>query len=324
MQRYLSLHISGFSDVIKDALHRRFSDVKILEQSDDLVVYETDAPIGKVNHSPFFSNTYLLIKSFSDISVNDVLEELVDLPLDKKLSNVAEGDSFRIYVAQEGPASTTNHLLLERIEKNVSGQLGLIVHRAKPYWEFWIITRSNRKAYFSLKLTYHPSYDKSLVSGDLRPDLASLLCYVSDPQKSDIFLDPMCGNGAIPLIRAEIGKFSRIYGMDADINKIANLRETFKLEKVVFEAGDVSKKLPLVDGSVNKVVTHLSMLDPDLTDEFLSESGRLLQKEGVLVAMVGEDSPMFKLFEQRGFALARSYDIYLSGKNGTVVKLIRH
>ncbi len=328
MQKYLAPHIKGFSEIIREALYKRFSDVKISEQAADLVVFETNAPIGKVNHTPIFTDVFLVINSFTGLYGHDIYRQIIKMSLDRNLSNIKVGDSFKIVHTQDGQNTNVNPILMGKMEENVAKQLELKVNQKKPYWEFWIITRGDT-THFCLRLTYHPSYEKALEPGVIRPDLAGLLCYISDPQKSDVFLDPSCRNGAIPVARADVGKFSRIYGVDADEDAIAKLKESFEMDRVEFITGDVTEKLPFASQSINKIVTDpfwndSEMLEKDETkfiNDILGELCRVLKKDGILVMLYTGEFDFAESFKSHGLKILKTFDVIISRESAKILKL---
>jgi tRNA G10 N-methylase Trm11 len=100
-------------------------------------------------------------------------------------------------------------------------------------------------------------------SGSLRPTLAALLAFISQPKKSDRILDPMCGVGTILIERSLLGPYATLSGGDIDAEAVelanANLARGGLEERVVcWDAGNKDiLKLALEGKKVNKIVTNL-------------------------------------------------------------------
>ena len=84
--------------------------------------------------------------------------------------------------------------ILRALESRITGKTGLRPNRSKPDYEFWLVQRSEGHGFFSLRLSHHKAYDKILQKGELRPELANVLCRLSDPKPKELFLDPFCGS----------------------------------------------------------------------------------------------------------------------------------
>jgi len=109
------------------------------------------------------------------------------------------GQSFRVVFSKENELISVNKERLARIENKIARLNDLTIDRANPDFEFWFLERSEGTKLTGARITKHPDYKTVLDKGQLRPELAELLCIVSDPQKNDVVLDPFAGSGAIGL-----------------------------------------------------------------------------------------------------------------------------
>lgn len=97
----------------------------------------------------------------------------------------------------------------------------------------------------------------------LRPSVASAMVFLTDPEPSDIFLDPMCGSGTILMARRSIEGYQRILGGDVDRERMEAARENLlgrrqnRLPRSLSVRMWDAQKLPLDSGSVDKVATNL-------------------------------------------------------------------
>jgi tRNA (guanine6-N2)-methyltransferase len=104
-------------------------------------------------------------------------------------------------------------MLKTKIEKLISSQSKLKLNRSSSNTEFWILYRTEWFCYFLKRLSKHTAYEKILNKGELRPEIAFLMNWLSDPDKNDIVLDPFCGNGSIPIRRALNFPAKKIFAM---------------------------------------------------------------------------------------------------------------
>jgi 23S rRNA G2445 N2-methylase RlmL len=97
----------------------------------------------------------------------------------------------------------------------------------------------------------------------LRPSLAAAMVYLSQPEPTDTFLDPLCGSGTILLERMAYGPYGQILGgdlvtdrVDAARRNLPKTRKGKKKENVDIRQWD-AQNLPIDNGSVDKLVTNL-------------------------------------------------------------------
>lgn len=168
-----------------------------------------------------------------------------------------------------------------------------------------------------------------MTKGELRPELANLLCLISEPQKTDTFLDPFCGFGAIPIERAKNFPFGKVIASDIDLNNINLLKEKTK-QKIQIENWDALNLKEIEDSSIHKIVT-----DPpwgvykqegiDLISfylKMLKEFYRILKPNGLLVLLTGRKLEIEKIINSSAslFLLEKKYNILVSGKKANVYK----
>ena len=114
--------------------------------------------------------------------------------------------------------------------------------------------RSEGFVLFGLRITRHPDYKDVLQKGELRPELANLLCLISEPNKEDVFLDPFSGSGSIPRERTRF-PYKEIITSDLIPVKITR---PLKIDLKVVEVLQMSalNMTKILDNSVDKIVTN--------------------------------------------------------------------
>ena len=115
--------------------------------------------------------------------------------------------------------------------------------------------RSENIGFFMLRLTKNIT-NKKLPAGELRPELAYILCYLSNPNKNDVFLDPFAGYGSIPIERARNFPYNLVFASDKNKDFKRIIRDRMKSKKM-------SKTI------IPKVQNALSMQSFD--DEFITK-----------------------------------------------------
>lgn len=335
---YYSTFPSGLSGVVTGALPRQLRDAQVDLILDGLVVYRSGSPLQQVKQIRFFNNTFLLLHLFEGLRP-DSLPHMLNAML--KNPGWAEAPAwalkgkryFRIMASHENQTVAINREALERLESFFAQRLGLRVHRSRPDVEVWFLERSEGYGFAGIRLTQRAATEKDLQKGELRPELANLLCLVSEPAKGDIVLDPFAGSGAIALERAGHFPHRQVIAGDADRETVARLRQKAALlpRKITIRHGDALDLDGVQDGAIDKIIT-----DPpwgiytgqdaveleQLYRGMLAEFERVLKPGGLAVVLMGRKD----LFEQAlrdraALILVEKYDILVSGKKAAIYKL---
>lgn len=341
---YLSTFITGFGDVVKNNLSKHLKISKINLLLDGLIVYQTSVDIGQLRKINYLNNTFVVLKKFSkskEITINSMLRNILsDESIFKiVLKHVNKRSSFRIIVSKENQLVSIDRRLLKNIEDKLSRNRNLHPNRLKPDIEFWLLLRSEGVAFFCMRLTKKPNQEKYLEKGELRPELASLLCLISEPQNNDIFMDPFCGYGSIPIQRLFIPsvKYQEIMAFDKDPELIARLKLKIKqlqkkktVKRFTIKNFNVLDLQFLPDSLVTKIVTDppwglrasnikdIERFYGKMMDEFYRVLGQggvlvILAKKEVFDKILGKYSGRFKLFKE--------YTTLVSGQKASVYKI---
>jgi len=293
-------------------------------------MYESSAKAEVIEKLSFVTNSFYVLRHFvgSDLATMAaaIVKERLDLPL-----ALPRGKTFRVVTSVANQLVAVDHSILEALERRITENTGLRSHRSKPDFEFWLAQRSEGHGFFSLRLSHHKAYDKILRKGELRPELANILCRLSDPKPKELFLDPFCGSGAIPIQRATAFAEGLVIASDQDESLVELLRERIKdlglKKRVVVRRDDALHLTRYQDGAIHAIVTdppwgHFVKTDAPIADfyrDMLKEFVRLLRADGRLVILTAEIAAMddaAKRFDR--LALLRKFNILLSGKKASV------
>jgi tRNA G10 N-methylase Trm11 len=268
---------------------------------DGLVVYSSTSSFEKIRSLKFLNNSFLQINP----------EEKLKVTL---------GKGFRVVFSKENELVAVNKERLARIENKIAKLNNLVVDRTNPDFELWFLERREGQKFTGVRITKHPDYKTVLAKGQLRPELAHLLCLISEPNKEDIVIDPFAGSGAIGMARKSYPHQKIISG---DIKPVSqNIKKLDALALKDFE-----------DNSVNKIITDppwgISVgTDLDLNDfyfKMLSEFSRVLKPNGLLVILIGQKELFEDILKKfPSFTLVKRYNILVSGKKAAVYKITKH
>jgi len=230
------------------------------------------------------------------------------------------GKSFRVIVMDCGKLRAIPPSGMAEIERNISRQSKLVVHRAKPDIEVWLNRRNDGATFFMVRTKKHASFDKSLKQGELRPDVVDIMLHSAKIRKHGVIADLFGGWGAIAAAAAESGRCKKIYTGDIDVECVryqkARLR---RWSNCVAQKWD-ARRLPLEDASVDSVVTdppwgeYAEIEAQQFYDEFLREAARILRADGSLVFLSSAESEARQSLEKHGFSYSRT-PLKIGGKN---------
>ena len=342
MRAYYSTFIPGLIPPVKEALGQTLPDSTITLALDGLIAYESNAKLEVIQNLPFVTNSFHIIKSFarrSEASISDMVMNIIE---DRGLrltlpAPYAPRNTFRIITSVANQLVQIDNDLMQTLERRISNKTGLKPNRAKPDFEFWLTQRSEGYGFFAFRLSHHKAYDKSLQKGELRPELANILCRLSEPLPNELFLDPFCGSGAIPIQRARFFPKGLVIASDVEEQKVNALKVRIKAlgltKRVVVRRDDALNLTRYQPASIHKIVTdppwgHFMQISSPITDFYsrmLGEFDRVLRPNGRSVIVTGEtlalDTSLDRLSSR--LTVSQRFNILLSGKKACVYVLIK-
>ena len=248
-----------------------------------------------------------------------------------------QSSTFRVITSLANQLVPLDERIMRELENRITAQTGLSPNRSKPDYEIWLLQRTEGYGFFSVRMSRHKAYDKLLQKGELRPELANVLCRLSEPRADELFLDPYCGSGAIPIQRANFPK-GLIIASDSNQERIDLLRQRVKdldlKKRIVVRCENALALNRYGAGSIHKIVTdppwgHFEATDVPLEefyDRMTAEFARLLAPRGRLVVVTAQtaafEANAGKLASQ--LAMVKRYNILLSGKKAVVYVLVRN
>lgn len=202
--------------------------------------------------------------------------------------------------------------------------------------EFWLTLLPGR-ALLALRLSdeqmRHRRYQVAHLSASLRPSAAAALCWLTEPQPDDVFLDPMCGSGTLLIERAELGQYRALEGGDIRNEAVEaawrNIGSRYKPIQV--QQWDATQ-LPLDAASVSAAGVNLPFgrqigtiqQNRVLYPAFLREMTRVLRPKSRLVVLTSD----MRTFEEglrrvRDLAKQTTYRVQILGQPATVYVIER-
>jgi tRNA (guanine6-N2)-methyltransferase len=340
MSIFLSTFISGFGSLVQKTLIKDVSDAKILETLDGAILYESNLKIEELKQIRYFNNSFLVLQKFkykksNQAVLNKMLEATIKNPniINKKILNSNNGKTFRIFTSLENNSVSVNFNLLSSVEKIIQQNLGLKKSIVHPHYEFWYLYRSENIGFFMLRVTNVKSKPER---GELRPELANILCLLSNPKDEDTVLDPFAGSGSILLERARIGKFKGLFALDKDSEISKKLKEKIKkIKNKKLQKSFFVKNKDFFETSFDEGFFDSIIMDPpwgffekvdegveNLYRKILEKSFLILKNKGRLILLTARKLEFGQCIQEFGkFKIIEKYDILVSGKKCGVYTL---
>lgn len=337
MYEYFSIFIPGLGEVVESELTGTLYKVGVNLLEDGFVWYQSGSAPEQVRKQFFLNNTFLLLDLSNGLG-SDLLEKMAKNILQKsdkyfdshysQLENY-RGKRFRFVFFLENKLTKVDERLLSALEERFEKKFGLKVDRVNPEIELWFLARRGGNIFFGLRITYHPDYKTVLKKGQLCPELAHLLCTISDPTPGDVVLDPFAGSGAIPLER-KWSPYKQIIAGDCDSKLVDRLRKKAG-KQIIVKKLDATDLQDITSGSVDKIITDppwgVSISKELNLEDFyyrmLREFSRVLAPNGLLVILVGKKNVFESVLIKYvlNFQLLKRYNILVSGKKAAIFKI---
>ena len=330
MNRFFGTFISGTGNIVRAMLEQRLKDLNLLSLLDGAVEFETAVPYSDLNLF-CFNNLFQVLHRGTlreGESLDGYLKKLLaeENSWGELKSASSKIQTFRLVTSRQNKLTAVDAVLREKLEKLLAKRSNLRVNRSKPDTEFWVLSRSEGAVYFLQRLSKHMAYDKLLDPGELHPELAYMMCWLTSPKYTDVVLDPFCGYGAIPLARSKRFPFEKLYAFDVADKPLARTREKLprKNPNIVVERHDaleLEKILP--PESADAVITdppwgvfrEVGMELEEFYRRMLCQFKTVLKPGGRLVLLTaGEEALSGALAAVPGFTLRQEYHILVSGK----------
>lgn len=339
MNTYFSTFITGFDEVIKKSLPESLKAVEIVEVFDGLIMYKTSSSLDEIKRVKYLNNSFVLlsrIKPLSDAPIKQMIKSVLkDSRFDNNIRDIGlkKESRFRVRASIENQFVAIDNNLLRNIEEKISRLSRLILDRSLPDVEILFTTRREGFGLVGLRFTRRSNYEKTLEKGELYPELANLLCLISEPSKDDVFLDPFCGWGSIPMQRMTSFPYRQVLAGDIDPklvsvlkNKVAKLHQKMEVGK-----WDAINLANIKSGSIDKIVTDppwglnsgKTLNLPEFYSKMLKEFYRITKNGGIIVILTAQkeliESELAKLTDR--FKLESQLSTLVSGKKAGVYKL---
>lgn len=338
MYTYYSSFVTGTQNVIKNNLN----DCNIQKLMDGGILYTTNKTPEEIEKIRFFNNTFMVVQIFENIDGRTPIEDMIEnvnFDGNKSFLNYIKSKkrarTFHIFSSIENQLVSVDKKILGRFENELEKLTRLRTEFGKKVadLEFWFLYRTEKIGFFMLRITKNK---KKLEKGELRPELTNILSLISEPKEDDIFLDPFCGSGAIPLERSRMANFKGIFACDRNEEEIKNLKEKIKsVKSKKLNKSFFVKKLDFFENKFDDNYFTTIVTDPPwgffekvgnielFHTKMFEEMHRILIKNGLIVILTANKDLVTKNLNsmQLKLKLVETYDILVSGKKAAIYKI---
>lgn len=330
MAEFVSTFTTGFQKVVEKNLPEIVSGCKILNIYDGIVHYKFNGNSHDLEKVVYFNNTFFVIKSWNNFCgnfstmVNDFCNE-------NKYLLISKG-SFRTRFVRENQFEKIDKKLVIKVEENVLKRSKLKIDRVSPSTEIWFNIRREGFAFCGQLISKREFTEKNLNKGELRPELAYLMCCFAELKENDVIAEPFCGYGSIPIQLVKKFHFLHLYVSDIDEEKITALKEKKQFKQndfVSVEVQDAFSLKQIKDNSVDVIIS-----DPpwgffedvgDIAlfyDKMFCSFKRILKNDGKMIILSARKDELEYAAEKNNYKIIEKVDTLVNGKKACVYMII--
>jgi tRNA (guanine6-N2)-methyltransferase len=328
--------IPGAEELAAAILRQRLPDLALQGSFSGALVFSTAVPYSDLNLFCFHNIFRVLFRASAPPSPAGLEKFLRALPaasIDWPPKRRGKARTFRLVVSCKNQLVSVSKAAKTGAEKLIAARTGLRLDRSLPDQEFWALVRDNGQAWFLQRLSRHRAYDKVLHPGELHPELAYMMCWLTAPKPTDVVADPFCGYGAIPLQRCKRFPFARMYASDNAPAPLAVTREKLgnrpHVDIAERDALTLSRTLP---EALDAVITdppwglyeQVGMELGEFYRLLLQELARALKPGGRVVVLTAAKDELLSAAEAvPQLTLNARYNLLVSGKKAGLFLLNR-
>ncbi|MDR3138466.1 MAG: methyltransferase [Treponema sp.] len=227
---YYASFVPGMEGVVEEIVRGRLPEAHIRKLSEGAILFQSSCTYDRLNFF-CFNNIFAVISLIENPPADTALEQHMRRVCAGGERNRIIGEnvqrirSFRIVTFRENKPVPVPEKLKRDAEAAIARQSALRVSRALPDTEFWFLYRREGYSLFMKRLTKHPVSEKTRFRGELSPQLAYMLCRMSEPKHTDTVADPFCGYGSILAERMKHFPLQRFYAFDIDEAALGRARK---------------------------------------------------------------------------------------------------
>ncbi|MDF2649370.1 MAG: SAM-dependent methyltransferase [Paenibacillus sp.] len=337
MEHYFATVLPGLEYVLRDEIRVKIVDASVQSMERGKVYFTSGMPVEALMVLRTADNLYKPLHRFQvgphRIHLANIEQEIFQCDLSWAYLNRTGMISYKVNASRMGKHTYSR---FDAAEAAAQG----IARRDSCFWrsnvgmhelEFRLDIHQD-DAVFAVRLTdamfRYRKGERGFTQAALRPTVAHALVWLSNPEETDVFVDPCCGSGTILSERLDY-PFFQIEGGDVSKAAVEVSKENIGFHEHVWIQQWDARQLPIDSGYIDKMVTNLPFGRQISADENISElyyaivkeMNRVLKRNGTILCLTDADAALEIAAERVQFNCAKEVTLSLKGLHPTLFSL---
>ena len=329
MAEFISSFITGFQHVVEKNLPQILAGVKILHVFDGLVHYQYAGDSHNLDKIIYFNNTFFVLKTMKGKGLN--FPSLVGAVSSEKKYYLINKGTFRVRFQNENQFVKVDKNISKKAEETVLHNSKLHLDRLSPTTEIWYSIRREGFAFCGQLISKREFTEKNLNKGELRPEIAYLICCYADLNQDDVVAEPFCGYGSISVQLIKKFRFQKLFASDIDKEKISIYMQKKQLKdnpQIELSVNDAFVLPQIIDRSVDVVITdppwgYFEQIDDigEFYKKMFTSFKRILKENGRMIILSARKDEIEKAALEMNVQILSSLHTLVNGKKASLYKM---
>ena len=329
MAEFISSFITGFQHVVEKNLPQILAGVKILHVFDGLIHYQYAGDSHNLDKIIYFNNTFFVLKTMKGKGLN--FPSLVGAVSSEKKYYLINKGTFRVRFQNENQFVKVDKNISKKAEETVLHNSKLHLDRLSPTTEIWYSIRREGFAFCGQLISKREFTEKNLNKGELRPEIAYLICCYADLNQDDVVAEPFCGYGSIPVQLIKKFSFQKLFASDIDKEKISINMQKKQLTdnpQIELSVNDAFVLPQIIDRSVDVVITdppwgYFEQIDDigEFYKKMFTSFKRILKENGRMIILSARKDEIEKAALEMNVQILSSLHTLVNGKKASLYKM---
>ena len=329
MAEFISSFITGFQHVVEKNLPQLLAGVKILHVFDGLIHYQYAGDSHNLDKIIYFNNTFFVLKTMKGKGLN--FPSIVGAVSSEKKYYLINKGTFRVRFQNENQFVKVDKNISKKAEETVLHNSKLHLDRLSPTTEIWYSIRREGFAFCGQLISKREFTEKNLNKGELRPEIAYLICCYADLKQDDVVAEPFCGYGSIPVQLIKKFRFQKLFASDIDKEKISINMQKKQLKdnpQIELSVNDAFVLPQIIDRSVDVVITdppwgYFEQIDDigEFYKKMFTSFKRILKENGRMIILSARKDEIEKAALEMNVQILSSLHTLVNGKKASLYKM---
>lgn len=337
MAQYFATVLPGLENVLRNEIQVKITDAKFQGVERGKVYFTSKLPLEAFMILRTADNLYKLIHRFQvgphKIHLADIENEIYQLDLSWTYLNRSGMIRCKVNASRIGKHTYSRFDAAEAAAQGMARRDSRIRHGTAGMHEIeFRLDIHHNDVVFALRLTdatfRYRKVDRWFTHAALRPTVAHALVWLSNPEKTDVFVDPCCGSGTILSERLAY-PYYQVDGGDLSLEAVKASTENIGIHNDVRIQHWDARQLPIDSGYIDKMITNLPfgrqiVADeniPGLYHDIFKEMKRVLNKKGSVLCLTDAEDALHIAAEQVQLSYSKEMTLSLKGLNPTLFTL---